>query len=248
MRRKAKAEKPQNHERWLITYADLITLLLVFFIVLYAGSQEDSRKFAVLAQSLRAAFNNIALDGSGGSSPVFTGSGAANAGGGQQQLEDFQSLVALLQRVAEERGLADRIDLRLEEDRIVIGLGSDLLFASGSAQIRPSAEPVLAAVAAALRGKPNEIRVEGHTDDVPISTAEFPSNWELSAARATAVARRLIEAGVPAARVEAAAYADTRPRADNRTPEGRAANRRAEIVVLYPPGGASSATPTPAHR
>lgn len=248
MRRRAKAEKPHNHERWLITYADLITLLLVFFIVLYAGSQEDSRKFAVLAQSLRAAFNNIALDGSGGSSPVFTGSGAASAGGGQQQLEDFQSLAALLQRVAEERGLADRIDLRLEEDRIVIGLGSDLLFASGSAQVRPSAEPVLAAVAAALREKPNAIRVEGHTDDVPISTAEFPSNWELSAARATAVARRLIAAGVPATRVEAAAYADTRPRADNRTPEGRAANRRAEIVVLYPPGAAPSATPTPAHR
>ncbi|MER3419349.1 MAG: hypothetical protein C4290_01975, partial [Chloroflexota bacterium] len=145
MRRKAKADKPQNHERWLITYADLITLLLVFFIVLYAGSQEDSRKFTVLAQSLRAAFNTIAINGSGGSSPVFTGSGAVSAGGGQQQLEDFQSLAALLQRVAEERGLADRIDLRLEEDRIIIGLGSDLLFASGSAQVRPSAEPVLAA-------------------------------------------------------------------------------------------------------
>ncbi len=248
MRRKAKADKPQNHERWLITYADLITLLLVFFIVLYAGSQEDSRKFAVLAQSLRAAFNPIAVDGRGGSSPVFTGSGSTNGGGSQQELEDFQRIAALLQSVAEERGLADRIDLRLEEDRIVIGLGSDLLFASGSAQVRPSAEPLLAAVAAALRDKPNAIRVEGHTDDVPISTAEFPSNWELSAARATAVARHLIAAGLSAGRVEAAAYADTRPRADNRTPEGRAANRRAEIVVLYPPGGAPTATPTPAGR
>lgn len=245
MRKKAKAAKAENHERWLLTYADLITLLLVFFIVLYAGSQEDSKKFAVLAQGLRSAFNNTATDGGGGSSPVFTGSGATNAGGSQQQIQDLESITAILQRVAQERGVADRINLRMEPDRIVIGLTGDLLFPSGSAALRPSAGPVLDAVAESLRGKPNEIRVEGHTDNIPLSTAEFNSNWELSAARATAVLRRLVdEGGLPADRVFAAAYGDTRPRADNAAAEGRAANRRAEIVVLYPQGSVPPATAT----
>jgi chemotaxis protein MotB len=243
MRRKNKAAKAENHERWLITYADLITLLLVFFIVLYAGSQEDQKKFEALAQGLRSAFHNpAATSGSGGSSAVFTGSGAANAAGSQQELADFQSITAILERVARERGLADRISLRMEPDRIVIGLTSDLLFQSGSATLRPSAGPVLDAVAEALRGKPNEIRIEGHTDNIPINTVEFNSNWELSAARATAVLRELVDrGGLPADRLFAAAYGDARPKADNATAEGRAANRRAEIVVLYPQAGTSPA-------
>lgn len=252
MRRKAKAAKAENHERWLLTYADLITLLLVFFIVLYAGSQEDSKKFAVLAQGLRSAFNNVASEGGGGNSAVFTGSGSSNAGGSLQEIQDFDSITAVLNRVAQERGIADRISLRMEPDKIVIGLTSDLLFASGSGQLRPSAGPVLDAVAEALRGRPNEIRVEGHTDAIPINTAEFNSNWELSAARATAVLRRLVEEGrLPAAQVFAAGYGETRPKADNSTADGRAANRRAEIVVLYPPGGGApppAATATPRAR
>lgn len=243
MRRKNKAAKAENHERWLLTYADLITLLLVFFIVLYAGSQEDQKKFEALAQGLRSAFHNpAATSGAGGSSAVFTGSGAANAAGSQQELADFQSITAILERVASERGLGDRISLRMEPDRIVIGLTSDLLFQSGSATLRPSAGPVLDAVAEALRGKPNEIRIEGHTDNIPINTMEFNSNWELSAARATAVLRELVDnGGLPADRLFAAAYGDARPKADNATAEGRAANRRAEIVVLYPQAGSSPA-------
>lgn len=244
--RKKKAEKPVNHERYLITYADLITLLLVFFIVLYAGSQEDTKKYEALAQGLRSALHsNVATDGAGGSSAVFTGSGSTNMGGSQQEIADFESITAIIDRVASERGLADRINLRMEPDRIVIGLTSDLLFQSGSANLRPSAEPVLDAVAEALRGKRNEIRIEGHTDNIPINTVEFNSNWELSAARATAVLRDLVNNGrLPADRVFAAAYGDTRPTADNSTPEGRAANRRSEIVVLYPQAAPS---PEPGH-
>jgi chemotaxis protein MotB len=241
--RKHKCAKPENHERYLITYADLITLLLVFFIVLYAGSQEDSKKFAILAEGLRSAFNNVSDSGGGGNSPVFTGSGAVNAGG-LSPAQDFQSIEAIIQRVAQERGLMDRINLRMEPDRIVIGLNNDLLFASGSALLRPSAGPVLDAVAEALRGRPNEIRIEGHTDNVPISTIEFNSNWELSSARATAVLRRLVDEGrLTPDKLFAAAYGDTRPRADNATAEGRAANRRAEIVILYPQAAQPAATP-----
>jgi chemotaxis protein MotB len=248
--KKQKVAKAENHERWLITYADLITLLLVFFVVLYAGSQEDSKKFAILAQGLRSAFNNVATaDGAGGSSAVFTGSGAANAGGGQQEMADFQSIAEAVRAAAAARGVLDKIDLRMEPDRIVVGLTGDLLFASGSAQVRPAAGPVLDAIARSLQNNPNEIRVEGHTDNVPLSTPDFNSNWELSSARATAVLRRLIDAGLPPNRAFAAAFADTRPRADNSTPEGRAANRRAEIVILYPAGGAQpQASPTPSRR
>jgi chemotaxis protein MotB len=247
MSRKSKCPKPENHERYLITYADLITLLLVFFIVLYAGSQEDSKKFAILAEGLRSAFKNVSMEGGGGNSPLFVGSGATNAGGMSQEAQDFESITAIIQRVAQERGVADRISLRMEADRIIIGLTSDLLFASGSAQLRPSAGPVLDAVAEALRGKANEIRIEGHTDNVPINTAEFNSNWELSGARATAVLRRLVEEGrLPPERLFAAAYGDARPKANNATADGRAANRRAEIVILYPQAGATpAATPAP---
>lgn len=242
MRKKAKAGKAENHERWLITYADLITLLLVFFIVLYAGSMEDSKKFAILAQGLRSAFNGVGMEGGGGSSAVFTGSGSTTAGGVGQQQADFDSIVSSLTKMAQERGLADRIAIRMEPDRIVIDLNSDLLFASGNASLRPSAAPVLAAVADSLRGRPNEVRIEGHTDAIPINTPEFNSNWELSAARSTTVLRFLIDEGrLPAGRLFAAAYGDTRPKADNARPEGRTANRRAEIVLLYPLDG--TATP-----
>lgn len=247
MRKKAKAAKAENHERWLLTYADLITLLLVFFIVLYAGSQEDSKKFAILAQGLRSAFNNVSSEGGGGSSAVFLGSGSANAGGQGQEFADFQAILQAIRPVIEERGIGNKVDLRQEQDRIVIGLTGDLLFASGSASLRPAAGPILDAAVQSLRGKPNEIRVEGHTDNVPISTLEFSSNWELSSARATAVLRRLVEGGLPAGKLFAAAYGDTRPRADNGTPEGRSANRRAEIVVLYP-AGSPPPSPTPGRR
>lgn len=239
MRRKARVAKAENHERWLITYADLITLLLVFFIVLYAGSQQDQKKFAILAQGLRSAFNNVATEGGGGTTPVFTGTGSTNMAGSSQELQDFESITAILQKVAQEHGVADRISLRMEPDRITIGMDSDLLFDSANAVLRPSALAPLDAVAQALRDKPNEIRVEGHTDNVPISTTEFNSNWELSAARATAVLRRLLDpGGLAPDKLFAAAYGDTRPKADNSTLQGRATNRRADIVVLYPPTAA----------
>jgi chemotaxis protein MotB len=247
MSRKAKAAKPENHERWVVTFADMLMLLLALFVVLYAGSSADKEKYAQLASGLREAFNNpAATDGAGGSSAIFTGTGSANMGGSQQALADFQAITTAVQRATAERGIApDRIELRMEPDRIVIGLTSDLLFSSGSAQLRPSALPLLDAVADSLKDKPNEIRVEGHTDNVPINSPDFTSNWELSAYRAIAVLRRLVEDGVAPGRIFAAGYADTRPKATNATAEGRSANRRAEIVVLYPSQTGAGASPSP---
>lgn len=247
--RKAKAAKAENHERWLITYADLITLLLVFFIVLYAGSQEDSQKFAILAQGLRSAFNNPSNSGGGGQSAVFLGSGSTNTGGYSQQEVDFKAIQTMLEQISAQQGLGGAIHVQDEQNQIDIDLTSDLLFPSGGADLRPEAKPALDAVAEALKGKPNTIRVEGHTDNIPINTVQFNSNWELSAARATAVLRYLVEVdGLPATQLYAAAYGDTHPVADNSTADGRAQNRRADIVVLYPPAAplaTSSATPAP---
>jgi chemotaxis protein MotB len=248
---KKKAAKAENHERWLITYADLITLLLVFFIVLYAGSQEDSKKFAILAQGLRSAFNNPSNSGAGGQSAVFTGSGASDQGGvSQQQQVDFQAIQSLIQQLSQKKGLGDAIHVREAPDEIDIDLTSDLLFPSGGADLRTEAGPALDAVAQAIKDKPNQIRIEGHTDNIPINTVQFNSNWELSAGRATAVLRYLVESdGLPADHLFAAAYADTHPVADNSSADGRAQNRRAEIVLLYPaptdPTASDSATPAP---
>ena len=248
---KPKAAKAENHERWLITYADLITLLLVFFIVLYAGSQEDSKKFAILAQGLRSAFNNPSNSGAGGQSAVFTGTGATNQGGvsAQQQI-DFNAIQSMLEQMTASKGISGAINVREEPQEIDIALTSDLLFPSGGADLRPEAGPALDAVAQAIKDKPNQIRIEGHTDNIPINTIQFNSNWELSAARATAVLRYLTESdGLPASHLFAAAYADTHPVADNGTANGRAQNRRAEIVLLYPPPqdptATASATPAP---
>jgi chemotaxis protein MotB len=247
---KKKAAKAENHERWLITYADLITLLLVFFIVLYAGSQEDSKKFAILAQGLRSAFNNPSNSGAGGQSAVFTGSGASDQGGVSQQQVDFQAIQSLIQQLSQKKGLGDAIHVREAPDEIDIDLTSDLLFPSGGADLRTEAGPALDAVAQAIKDKPNQIRIEGHTDNIPINTVQFNSNWELSAGRATAVLRYLVESdGLPADHLFAAAYADTHPVADNSSADGRAQNRRAEIVLLYPaptdPTASDSATPAP---
>jgi chemotaxis protein MotB len=244
MTRRKGAQKAENHERWLITYADLITLLLVFFIVLYAGSQDDSKKFAVLAFGLRSAFHNVADNGAGGNSPVFDGTGSSNAGGPAQELSDFNALSAIIEQYALQAGVGSQVNLRRETDRIVIGLTGDLLFTSGRAQLNPAAGPILDVVAGSIKNLPNQVRVEGHTDSVPAGGAEFASNWELSSARATAVLRYLVDSDhLPGDRLYAAGYADTRPRADNATPAGRAQNRRAEIVVLYPPA-AEPAFPT----
>jgi chemotaxis protein MotB len=247
--RKAKAAKAENHERWLITYADLITLLLVFFIVLYAGSQEDSHKFAILAQGLRSAFNNPSNSGGGGQSAVFLGSGSTNQGGYSQQEIDFKAIQTMLQQITAQQGLNGAVHVQDAQNEIDIDLTSDLLFPSGGADLRPEAKPALDAVAQSLQGKPNQIRIEGHTDNIPINTVQFNSNWELSAARATAVLRYLVEIdGLPSQQLYAAAYGDTHPVADNSTPDGRAQNRRAEIVVLYPPqsaAGAASPSVTP---
>ncbi|MBI2764440.1 MAG: OmpA family protein [Chloroflexi bacterium] len=236
MSRKApEAKAPENHERWIVSYADMVTLLWALFVVLYALSDSNPRKLLIVQQSIDRAFNVGVLNGSSGASPIFDAGGGLTPSIGQIKANDLQTIQKKLNEFSKSRGLENKIQIRQDADSITISLADNLLFTSGEADLRAGAQDVLEQVAEVLNQLPNQLRIEGHTDNVPVNNNEFATNWELSAARASTVVRFLSEgAGVPAARLYLAGYADTRPVADNATPEGRALNRRADIVIMYP--------------
>jgi chemotaxis protein MotB len=255
------AKRKQRHEehpdeRWLVTYADVLTLMYVLFMVLFSISVVNTSRFELLKESLSDAFNSgLAAGGAsvlesspGTPSPVVStptsriapevpsvgGISISQASPGQiletSQLEAAES--AIRSRL-EQTGLADKVSLSVTERGLGVRLETDgVLFDSGQAVLRPEGARLLAPIAASLRGLPNPIRVEGHTDDAPIATAQFPSNWDLSAIRSSAVVRMMVGARIPDTRIQVAAYGDTRPIADNGTAAGRSANRRVEIYVL----------------
>lgn len=218
-RNKLRAEPTEARDRWLISYADLVTLLLALFIVLFASA--DHKRAVNIASAMAAQFNQ----GGESSSPASTG-----------VMPGADSLVAVRTAIertfATNKALRDRAAIRITERGLVVSLTEAGFFAPADADMRGDALPLLAALAEALRGSDAPLRVEGHTDSLPISTARFPSNWDLSAARATTVLTYLVGHGIPAARLSVAGYADGRPIADNGTPEGRAQNRRVDLVVL----------------
>jgi len=255
-------------ERWLITYADMITLLLVMFIVLYAFANTDLKKFEALARSLAEGFgatapamgatDSKAAGAEQGSSPVFDTSGGGTSpvqlfpenqtpikimdfaeqltgteqGGLREQL---QQAVAEATKAAgiDVGNLKGQVEVSYNERGIVISIFPDqILFDSGSARLKPGFKSILNVLGPQLKRLPNSIEVDGHTDSVPINTASFPSNWELSAARAGAVIRYFEALGLDSAKLSAAGYADTRPVDVNTTNDGRLRNRRVEIIVL----------------
>ena len=232
------AEEGHTDERWVISYADLVTLLLGFFIILYATSELDLERFESISLGLAKAFNVPVKEGiDPAGSPVLGGGrgllpGPINTGRVDRDLAIIQETLAGHERARVlEPG---EIEVRREDDSIVFRIADSLVFPSASAELRPGALPLLQVIGEIVRDLPNEIRVEGHTDAVPVLTERYPSNWELSSARATAVLRYLTEDGaVDPSRVYAAGYGEHRPLATNETPEGRALNRRADIVVLY---------------
>ena len=253
-------EEHVNHERWLITYADMITLLMVLFIVLYSISQVDLAKFRKLKEGVAGGYGGptelAAVDGGAGplqgGGAVFnaqvTGSGTqpsaealngiisdirARTESARQERSVLQGAQQEIQRSLDKEGLGDTVKFQLESRGLVVTIVSDkVLFDPGQADLRPEGREVVDKLAAAIGRLPNKLAVEGHTDNVPIS-GRYASNWELSTARATTVLRELIERhGIAAERLSAAGYADERPVAGNDTPEGRGANRRVELVVL----------------
>lgn len=231
----AEAEK-ESSERWLLTYADLITLLLAFFIVLWSIGQADIKKFDAIRNSLAKAFNVGIGDATEGTSPIFDGGSNFDPQPFGAVANDLAQIEQEFDKFAEKNGLTEKIKIRSDKDQIVISLADNLLFDSASATLKPEAFFVLDEAAKIIASLDNQIRVEGHTDSIALNTGEFASNWELSSARATEVLRYLVdEGGINPDRIFAAGYAEYRPVENNNTPEGRAANRRADIVIMYPP-------------
>lgn len=236
-KKKAHHEEHENHERWLISYADFITLLFAFFVVMYSISSINEGKFRVLSDSLNSAFRNqpSTMD------PVQIGSPVKSMHTSTQQMENAkeEQQIVSLQPIADamEEVLADLIEanmaeIRVDEEWIEIDIKTTVLFPSGSAVLQPLALPILHRIAKVLKKFSNPIHVEGFTDNVPISTQIFPSNWELSAARAASVVHLFMNEGVQPQQMVAIGYGEYRPIAPNNTFEGKQKNRRVVLVIL----------------
>jgi chemotaxis protein MotB len=262
----------ENEERWLLTYADMLTLMFALFMVLYSISSVNISKYESLQQSLKAAFSGSVL--SGGKSIMQSGSESTKAhtpataevpsivpltpnipkptdtsaaqiskamlavSASKQEQENFRKLKQQLDAYSKAHGFGNEVQAVIEQRGLVVRVLTDkLLFDSGSATLQPAGLPLLQEISRLLNvDRKHPITVEGNTDNQPIQSSQFPSNWELSTDRATTVVRYLIAHGVMDQRLSAAGYADLHPLASNATAAGRAQNRRVDIVLdrIYP--------------
>ena len=285
-RRKPKHEDHLNHEAWAIPYADLMTLLLAFFVVMYAISTVNEGKYRVLSDALFAAFRGTPRTmepiqvgekqvGSGADvkttlveqsmlagqprklfDPIPVKTGIPNPARPVQSGEfDAQQRAAAraLEQVADQvvRAMqtlerANLVFVRRKSNMVEVEIRTDILYPSGSATLSPAAIPIIDRLAEVLKPFPNPIRVEGHTDSRPIDTVAFPSNWELSAARAASVVRLFQLQGLDPSRLAVMGYGEYRPAQSNATAQGRNANRRVVIVILAPDGTAPEGAPAEA--
>ncbi|HWA96522.1 MAG TPA: OmpA family protein [Terracidiphilus sp.] len=239
-----RSHRKASHERWLVSYADFITLLFAFFVVLYSVAKSKEHTEADISTSVHSALRELGVmpqfnphKGNVQSNDVYVSdehlspeTRVLTAAGAQRDLEHIRTQL--------EKALAPQIrqhlvSLRMGPDGLIISLHEAGFFASGSATSNASTVDTLKRIGTALRQTPYEVRVEGHTDNVPIHNNQFNSNWELSAARATNITRLLLELHcVPPERLSAAGYSEYHPIASNATPEGRAENRRVDLVVF----------------
>ncbi|MDR3587736.1 MAG: flagellar motor protein MotB [Desulfosporosinus sp.] len=268
MSRKPEHEvEKENGERWLLTYADLITLLMIFFVVLYSMSKVDAQKFQAVAESLNKALgggtpSKIEMSTNPSGPSLFqagtpaaqktvpgngkdpnnttntnpTGSGKSNntgQGNGDADTMSIDAIKAKLDKFATDNGIQSTLITSLEERGVVVSIQETLLFTSGSAELTAPARALLEKIATVLAVAPNQIKVEGHTDNLPINTSQFPSNWELSVIRSTNVVQILQRDGISPDRLSAAGYGEYRPIVSNATDAGRSKNRRIDLVILY---------------
>jgi chemotaxis protein MotB len=270
MARRKKHAAHENHERWLVSYADFITLLFAFFVVMFASSQADKSKAQKFSEGLNEALESSSaagivarvaavlggtVDDVGQGNAMMKGPGGAKRAEKNSPPEEVLELIPSLERLGEElkREIAEgKLELNLEPRGLVISLREAAFFPSGEDLIDPSTYPILEKIAEAINSRSNRIRMEGHTDSVPIQTARFPSNWELSAARGIAMLRLMTDRfQVDHTRLSVTGYADTIPLASNDSEAGRARNRRVDIVILSEmglgPGGAGGEPAAPAH-
>lgn len=269
MARKKKHEEHENHERWLVSYADFITLLFAFFVVMYSLSAVNEGKFRVLSEALVAAFRSMpksaepvqfgqpnkpelvnnsmlkrapepsAFSGTGISlppkpvdDPVKSGARSISGSKEQGQRQAMQEIAQRVEQAMAQLIEKDLITVRRFRYWIEVEIKTNILFSSGSALLDRGALPVLKEIAQVLRDYPNRVQVEGHTDGLPIRNAVYPSNWELSAARAMSVVHMLSRDDISPSRLSAVGYGEYRPVAENDGEGGRMRNRRVVLVVL----------------
>lgn len=257
MSHKKKAGEPENLERWMVSYADFVTLLFAFFTCLYAISNVDAAKMGQMMESMRASFGGQIFDGGSRKISMTQGAGSAimatamfdvppeertertknDKDPGSKSVLNGEADMGRFKRTIEallnDEIKKNMVRVYLERRGIVISLSEAGMFDSGSDVIKPSGIAMLDVIATSLTTIGNQIRIEGHADSVPINTARFPSNWDLSVARASTVLRRMEKVyGMAPELLSAAGYGEYRPVASNDTPEGRARNRRVDIIVL----------------
>ena len=256
-RRQGHEEKHGNHERWLLTYADMITLLLALFILLYSISNVDGQKFQELAQKFGEYFNPSLLTIGDGSTGTGEPGASTGGSGGEEPGDsagisgtsttppplfffpakpgegiDLDELQMKINDLIERNGLTSFASVHSEDRGVVLSLVEGMLFPSGSAEINDEAYVILYQLIDIIKSVENYIRVEGSTDNIPIKNAHFKDNWELAAERAANVARVLEAEGVASERITVISYGENRPVAPNDTEENRRLNRRVDVVFL----------------
>lgn len=245
-------EEPENNERWLVSYADFITLLFAFFVTMYSVSRVDGKKMGSAVESLQRALGSVMPIQMTHKEPgVFSNQvvpihfsitpieGKAYSADGRALVKMAEDIKKGIEDISKGKtsgstsNLAHQIKFILEKRGLVIRVSEHIFFNSGEAFIRPDMEPILNVLAQTIEKIPNHIRIEGHTDNVPIHTPRFPSNWELSTARATMIVRYLLDHfRFDPDRLSATGYAEFRPVDTNSTSEGRLQNRRVDFVIL----------------
>ncbi|MCK9201642.1 MAG: flagellar motor protein MotD [Gallionella sp.] len=240
MTRRIKRYEHDNRDRWLISYADFVTLLFAFFVVMYSISSVNEEKYKSFGDALNSAFNK---DGSASAASAPQGQTmlfmvdrqTVRLGEQQRKIQaHMKNLSAGLSQVMSTLIDQRQVSVNQTTRGVEIDISASTLFRTGEAALQPATLDVLRQVAAVLSKEELPIEVEGHTDDVPIATAQFPSNWELSSARASSVVRLLIDNGVPAKQLAVVGLASNQPLAPNDNPEGRARNRRVTITIVSP--------------
>jgi len=234
MARRRHHEEHENHERWLVSYADFITLLFAFFVVMYSISSINEGKYKILSESLTGVLNQPERS----IKPITVGEERPRTSEPDNTSMDdpssdsaLQSIASSVREVFGELIKSDQLTIRGNEMWIEIELSSSLLFPSGDAIPNNQAFDIIEKLAKILAPYQNPIKVEGFTDNVPIQTAQYPTNWELSAARAASIVRMLAMDGVDPSRLAAVGYGEFQPVADNATAEGRGRNRRVVLVI-----------------
>ncbi len=264
-KKQKKHEKEPNHERWLVSYADFITLLFAVFVTLYAMSQTDKHKVEALVASMRESFGYLKTGASAEQVNVVEstdlraipsikpevltpGKGGEDKGVHRNRshadTKEFQEIKTTIEEYMAVHGDQDKVSVGITKRGLVVSLKEAGFFNSGSSEVKKSSLELLSKVADSLSSYSNPIRVEGNTDDVPIRSAAFKSNWELSTARATNIVHYLIDAyGFAPDKISAVGYGEYRPIADNSTEEGRRKNRRVDIVLLSKNGEEGESEP-----